>query len=99
MLDQLQLSDFEPFVNQDFLIKFRLPDTELAATLVSAEQLTTRGPGGREPFSLIFQTNQKNQYYLQAIYTLVHPEKGEMELFFVPLGYVPEGMQYQVIFT
>ena len=99
MLDQLQLSDFESFVGQDFTIKFSFPEAELAATLVSAAQLRTRGDGGREPFSLIFRTAQKNEHYRQAIYTLVHPEKGDMELFFVPLGYVPEGVQYEVIFT
>jgi hypothetical protein len=99
MLDQLQLSDFEHLVNQSFAIRFHHPEAELPALLLSAEPLKAHPGSPRPPFALTFRTAQRGQYYQQAVYTLVHPEKGELELFFVPLGPDAEGMKYEVIFN
>lgn len=99
MLDQLQRSDFEPFIQQSFIIRFRLPEAELPALLMAVTPLKSHPGSPRPPFSLTFRTPQQGQYYQQAMYTLVHPEKGELELFFVPIGFDAEGMKYEVIFN
>ena len=56
-------------------------------------------PLARKPFSLVFRTNQKTEYYPQGMMILSHPEKGEIPLFFVPVGFDEVGMKYETVFA
>lgn len=98
MLDQLSISDFSPYLNQNITIRFA-PGLELSATLIDARSWGDLIENQRQPFSLIFRAAQKNEYYPQAIYTLIHPTLGELPIFFVPLGPDAQGMRYEAVFN
>ena len=93
MLDQLKASDFAHLQGTVLPIRFN-PEVTLEARLIEVKETRGNSPLERLPFYLILQTQQKNEYYPQAIYTLVHPEKGDLELFIVPLGNDGNGMRY-----
>lgn len=99
MLDTLQINDFLPYLNQTLQIRFRLPDATLQAELIDVSELVSQPGSPRSPFSIILRTPQQGEYYQQAIYTLLHPEKGELDIFMVPIGPDSQGMRYQVIFN
>lgn len=99
MLDSIQITDFQPYLHQTLPIRFRLPDATLQAELIEVSNLVSHPGSPRSPFSIIFRTSQQGAYYQQAIYTLVHPEKGELDIFLVPLGADEKGMRYQAVFN
>lgn len=98
MNEILHLSDFAPFIDHEFQISFT-PELSLAAILVQAIEFDSYTPANRKPFSLIFRTEQKNEYFAQAIRILHHPQKGEISVFLVPLGPDQLGMRYEAIFS
>lgn len=98
MNEILHLSDFAPFIDHEFQISFT-PELSLAAILVQAIEFDSYTPANRKPFSLIFRTKQKNEYFAQAIRILHHPQKGEISVFLVPLGPDQLGMRYEAIFS
>jgi hypothetical protein len=98
MLDTLELSDFEPHVNQIIPIRFT-PDVVIPATLIEAKTINSSSTLPRKPFALTFRTNQKNEYYSQAIFEIQHPLKGTLEIFLVPIGPDEAGMRYEAIFS
>jgi hypothetical protein len=51
---------------------------------------------GRMPFSLIFEAGPGDAWP-QQIFTLTHPDVGELTLFLVPLGPGGNGMTYQAV--
>lgn len=98
MLDQLQVSNFAHLEGKNLNIRFT-PEVTLEARLIEVSEVHGSTPLERNPFHLVLQTQQKNEYYQQAIYTLIHPEKGEMQLFMVPLGNDGNGMRYEIVFS
>ncbi len=98
MLDELHASDFTPLEGSVLPIRFN-PQVTLDARLIEVSEVKGESPLSRNPFHLVFQTEQKNEYYPQAIYTLIHPEKGDIELFMVPLGDDGKGMRYEIVFS
>jgi hypothetical protein len=100
-LADLTLSDFEPLVGQTFSLQTGENQSGIAFVLSEAAALgsASSAPGSaRTPFSLIF-VGPLQPVVAQAIYTLEHPTLGRLELFIVPVGQNPQGMQYQAIFT
>lgn len=98
MLDQLQASDFTDLKGSVLSIRFT-PEVTLDAQLIEVSEVKGDSPLSRTPFHLVLQTQQKNEYYNQAIYTLIHPEKGDLDLFMAPLGDDGKGMRYEVVFS
>jgi len=98
MLDQLKAEQFTGLENTSFSIFFE-EDKPMAAQLVKIERLKGDTDLDRTPFSLIFETAQKDSYYQQAIYKITHPQLDEMHLFVVPLGKSKQGMRYEVVFS
>ncbi len=98
MLDQLQSSDFAPLLNQTLTLRFG-PEVSLPAELVQVSEVESYTPLGRKPFSIVVRTDQKTQYYEQTICVLEHPEKGDLSLFFVPIGFDGQGMLYEAVFA
>ena len=45
------------------------------------------------------RSEQKTQYYEQTTFTLEHPDKGNLDVFFVPVGFDGEGVLYEAIFS
>lgn len=97
-LSTLSYNDFKDFLNQSFQIQFE-PSVTLSAELVEATELSGYSPLERKPFSITFRTKQKNEYYPQAIFVIVHPERGEIPMFLSPKGFDVEGMKYEAVFS
>lgn len=101
-LKDLRLSDFEERINELFVVK--LPDNEtynlklIAVRLLGVSERDIAAHG-RESFSLTFENERKNVYLQQGTYALENEKLGVLNLFIVPLGPSPTGMQYEVIFT
>ena len=98
MLDQLQASDFSPWLHQQLPIRFTREET-LAAELIQVREVPSYTELERKPFAIVVRTQQKTHYYEQAICVLEHPQKGELELFFVPVGFDGQGMLYEAVFA
>lgn len=94
----LTLNDFDPYLNKIF--KIRISDEiQLDAELIEVTKLNNYSPLERSPFSIVFRTEQKNEYYQQGIFTIIHPQKGNLELFLSPLGFDSVGMKYEAVFS
>lgn len=98
MLDKLDLEQFKAFENTTFSIFFEA-EQAMQAELVKIEALKGDTDLERSPFSLIFETNQRDAYYTQGIYKIIHPQLEELHLFFVPIGKSEKGMKYEVVFS
>ncbi|MFH6992851.1 DUF6916 family protein [Flavobacterium sp. FlaQc-48] len=94
----LTLDDFNAFLNKVFTIKIS-DEIQLNAELIELTKLNNYSPLERNPFSITFRTEQKNEYYEQGIFTIIHPQKGNLELFLSPLGFDNVGMKYEAIFS
>ncbi|MRX39286.1 hypothetical protein GJU43_08375 [Flavobacterium sp. LC2016-23] len=94
----LTLNDFNAFLNKIFTIQIS-DEIQLNAELVELTQLNNYSSLEREPFSIVFRTEQKTEYYQQGIFTIVHPQKGNLDLFLSPLGFDSVGMKYEAIFS
>lgn len=100
-LDQLQSSDFSPYLNDTFSIRL---DAEaigpIDLELVSVTEAGPRSkPEARTPFSLHFLGPVSSQYLIQRTYCLENEKMGVLELFIVPLGPERGRMRYEAILT
>lgn len=97
-ISELSVNDFMDFRNKNFDIKFA-EEAVLQGELIEYTELKGYSPLARKPFSLVFRTNQKTEYYPQGMMIVAHPEKGELPLFFVPVGFDEVGMKYETVFA
>ena len=86
MLDQLQASDFSPFLNQTLQLRFS-DEVILPVELVQVRPVESYTVLERKPFSIVVKTDQKTHYFQQTTAVLEHPEKGDLPIFFVPIGF------------
>lgn len=97
----LELSDFEPHRGSVFeLTGEGVPDAPLPLTLAETRTLVA-GDGianRRQPFGLVFR-GPGEPILPQRIYRLAHPQVGSHEIFLVPIGRKPDGVEYEAIFT
>ena len=94
----LTLHDFDTLLHKVFAIRIS-DEVQFDAELIEVTKLNNYSPLERNPFSIIFRTEQKNEYYQQGIFTIVHPEKGDLQLFLSPLGFDSIGMKYEAVFS
>jgi hypothetical protein len=97
-LQLLTAVDFQSHVGEDFFIHFTGEVTS-TAQLDKVVDLPAYNNRERKPFSVLFQTTQKNHHYQQAIYTIEQPCLGTMEIFLVPVGRNEKGVQYEAVFS
>jgi hypothetical protein len=97
-LQLLTAIDFQSHVGEDFFIHFSGEVTG-TAQLEKVVDLPAYNNRERKPFSVLFQTTQKNHHYQQAIYTIEQPGLGSMEIFLVPVGRNEKGVQYEAVFS
>ena len=92
MLDALTVDDFRQLQGDRFRIA---PDGAPAfdVELVEVTEIP-REPGGRTPFSLVFQGGP-NPPLEQRIYRVEHDRLGELEIFLVPIAID----RYEAVFT
>ena len=98
MLDQLQASDFSPWLNQTLQIRFST-EVSLPAELVQVRDVESYSPLERKPFAIVVRTDQKTHYFQQTVGVLEHPEKGDLTIFFVPVGFDGTGVLYEAVFA
>jgi hypothetical protein len=92
MLDKLTVDDFRPLQGEQFRISPEGAEP-FEVELVEVTEIP-REPGGRAPFSLVFQGGP-NPPLEQRIYRTEHDELGELDLFLVPIAVD----RYEAIFT
>ena len=92
MLDALTVDDFRPLQGDRFKVA---PDgaEPFEVELVEVTEIP-REPGGRIPFSLVFQGGP-NPPLEQSIYRVEHGELGELAIFLVPIAID----RYEAVFT
>ena len=96
----LEYSIFKPLSDALFEIRFT-DEICLSALLVEVKELTTKSPSGKMSFSMVFQTEQTDQYFTQSTYNVSHKEAGKWDLFLVPIGPGADSgkMRYEAIIT
>ncbi|BDU24145.1 hypothetical protein [Flavobacterium sp. GSB-24] len=94
----LSVNNFNSLLNTIFVIKIS-EEVQLDAELISATEFNSYSPLERTPFSLVFRTQQKDEYYEQGIFNVIHPQEGNLELFLTPLGFDEVGMKYEAVFS
>lgn len=97
-LSLLSINNFSALLHKLFTIQIS-EEIQLDAELISVTEFNSYSPLERTPFSLVFRTSQKNEYYDQGIFTIIHPEEGNLELFLTPLGFDEVGMKYEAVFS
>ncbi len=97
-LSTINYKDFSGFLNQTFNIDFG-EEVVLPSELIEATELTGYSPLERKPFSIVFRTQQKSEYYQQATFIIQHPEKGDISMFLSPKGFDNVGMKYEAVFS
>jgi hypothetical protein len=92
MLEDLTIDVFRPLQGDRFRI---LPDgaEPFEVELVEVTEIP-RAPGGRTPFSLVFQGGP-NPPLEQRIYRVEHDKLGELDLFLVPIDWD----RYEAVFS
>jgi hypothetical protein len=99
VLDQLQLSSFQPLLGQRFGLHAEAEAaTPLDLVLVEANALAHGDGRPRTPFSLVFR-GPASPVMPQRIYRLEHEALGILDLFLVPVGRDAQGVRYEAIFT
>ena len=88
-LDALTVADFELLLHE----RFRIADAFDAELIVEVSEIE-REPGGRAPFSLVFQGGP-NPPLPQGIHPLQHEHLGAIEIFLVPIA----SDRYEAVFT
>ncbi|MES2796826.1 MAG: hypothetical protein V4683_12720 [Bacteroidota bacterium] len=98
VLNEITIDDFKSLLNNKFDITFS-ENITLGADLIEVLELRGYSVSDRGPFSLVFRTELKSEYYNQGIYKISHPIKGEIEVFMVPIGVDKKGIKYEVVFS
>jgi len=94
-LADLVVADFEPRQGETFTL--RAPDRALELELMQIKKLGESGRAGGA-FSLLLR-GKPGPYLPQATYPIDHPALGTLDMFIVPIGPVPGGNGYEIIFT
>lgn len=97
-LEKITTEDFKILLNQQLPIQFT-PDVILGAEVIELTELGGYSPLERKPFSVVFRTEQKTEYYNQGLFVVVHPNLGEIPLFMTPQGFDGIGMRYEAVFS
>jgi Domain of unknown function (DUF6916) len=91
-LESLTVDDFTPLLHERFRVDpGQAPPFEVELVEVSEIE---REPGGRAPFSLVFQGGPSPPLP-QAIYRVEHDDLGAIEIFLVPIAIE----RYEAVFT
>ena len=90
--------DFESLMDNSVKIHFN-DEYILQAEIIAVSEGMMYAESIRTPFSVVLRTDQKNQYFEQGTYPIIHPEKGDIPVFLVPLGPDDKGMKYEAVFN
>jgi hypothetical protein len=97
-LKEITVNNFKELLNKKVSISFS-DSVKLAAEIVEVTQAKQYLANKRIPFSVVFRTSQKNEYYKQGTYLVSLPELEPLEIFLVPIGFDEIGMKYEAVFS
>ncbi len=99
-LGEITLEEFEQYKGTNFSMRIS-DEVEVKLVLIEVKGLNTNRPDVRLPFSLIFESDQIDEYYEQGVFQVTHKELKAIDLFLVPIGPKGEkgGMLYEAIFN
>jgi hypothetical protein len=93
-LATLTVDDFVPHLGQPFVVSTEGREVTLSLQTAEASRLIAQAV--RQGFSLVFAGEASLP---QGMHTVGHPTLGGLELFLVPVGPCPQGLQYEAIFN
>ncbi len=96
MLDKLAIEDFAQHVGHRFGIS--TATATISLELVSATPLRGHHASPRSGFSLLFR-GVMTPTLAQCTHRIMHPARGDMDIFLVPIGPDEVGMRYEAIFN
>ena len=96
----VRYEDFEELVDAQFSIAFN-SECNLDAVLVGLDPLGKKLNQDVTAFSLLFETEQTDEYFTQSIVKISHPKITPIEVFISPKGPSQSSgkMLYEVIFN
>ncbi len=103
MMENLTCEQFAQYLGSAFYLHVR-SQAPMELKLVEATPYQAhfasqdRESEKRSPFSLVFQGSLE-MHLPQQIYTLAHPEMGQLDIFLVPIARRQDGMYYEAVFT
>ncbi len=97
-LKEITANDFKDLLNKNVEIIFS-EKVQLEAEIIEVTQSKQNVENRRIPFSIVFRTSQKNEYFNQGIYLVNMPEMEPLEIFLVPIGFDELGMKYEAVFS
>ena len=96
MLESLSVADFAPLLASD--LDFRAANGEFRLTLVAAEPLNQPSPRPAPAFRLLLQSSS-GQRLPQGTFEMLHPVRGPLQLFMVPIQPDAGGSRFEIIFN
>jgi len=98
-MEQITYTDFKPFLNDTFRIEVN-PSSLVDMDLVSVDPLGNNPEQDEDQaFAVVFRSDVTDDNLLQRLYTVKHPEMGDIEAFLVSIGADEVGMRYEAVFT
>jgi len=98
VLDQLQASDFTPYLHDRFILHTGAASPS-EAELIQVTELGAAAPNAkRPPFSIVLR-GPKDKRLPQMIYKVQHDKLGTFETFLVPIGVEEKGYHYEAVFN
>lgn len=73
-------------------------NTKISATLSDLKVGALHNPEFRIPFSFVLTVNEQHTIFPQSIYAVDWEGVGTFDVFLVPVGHSPKGIQYQAVF-
>ncbi len=93
MIERLTRQDFSELAT----LRLAGPAGPMTLEVVQTRELPPTSPRPN-PFAVLLQ-GPAEPLLPQGIYALQHPVQGTLDLFMVPVGRGPKGIQYEVIFN
>lgn len=93
---RIVIEDFDQYIDKTFKVSFT-EEHVFDLMLLEATETKAIAALGLKPFVLYFSTDINQPIFRQGTYTLKHPEKGDMPLFFIPRQPDNDSAYYEVI--
>jgi hypothetical protein len=98
MLDIISQDDFSGLLHTTLQLRFGA-DVRFSVELVEVRRVENYSPLERQPFAIVVRSDQQTHYYHQNTFTVEHPERGDLDIFFVPVGFDGKGVLYEAVFS
>lgn len=98
LISNITVNEFEKHLHQKIDIFFS-ETAKLEAEILEITYLMQNNLTDRQPFSVVFRTEQRTEYYQQGNFVMQIPCLPPFHIFLVPLGFDEKGMKYEAIYN